>query len=190
MGCITIQDGTGSGNSAKVNDQKQLETLSVTTSRVADISENEETAHLIATDFISLTTTGSFNALLYIKNNSSKTLFIQTIRTCSDSTGSLQIRMIKNPTAGTIVSDANAATSLSSNMASSVSFDGLAYSASGDGKTITDGDNLTQFINKSPGHSIQEYEGAIVIPKGTSIGLTCKPSASTTVCVEVQCWFE
>jgi len=187
---MELSDGTGFGYRAKVNNQNQLETLAVTTNRVADISNNEETAHLIATDFVSLTTTGSFNALLYIKNNSSKTLFIQTIRTCSDGSGSLQLRLIKNPTSGTIVSDASAADSRSSNMASSVSFDGLAYTASGDGKTITDGDNLTQFINKSPGHSIQEYDGAVVIPKGKSIGLTCKPSVATTVCVEVQCWFE
>jgi hypothetical protein len=187
---VEIVDGSGTGNRAKVNDSNQLETLSVVTNRVADVSLNTEKAHLIASDFISLTTTASFSGLLYIKNTGSKNLYIQTIRTCSDATGSIQLRIISNPTTGTLISDANNADSLSSNLASSINFDGDAYSASGDGKTVTNGANFTQFINKSPGHSIQDYQGAIVIPKGKSMAITCKPSVATTICVEVQCWFE
>jgi hypothetical protein len=186
-----IEDGTGTGARVQVTKDNQLLTFAVSENRVADVSKRSGDAFLIASDFISLTTTGSFNGLLYIKNNNAKSLFIQTIRTCSDAaSASMQLRMIKNPTTGTLISDANAADATSSNLGSSNTFDGDAYTASGDGKTVTDGDNLTQFINRSPGHSIQDYEGAIVIPKGQSLAITCKPSAATDICIEVQCWYE
>lgn len=185
-----IRDGSGKGYLATVDSNNKLGTFSITENRIADISSREADGYLIATDFISLTTTASFSALLYIKNTTDKDLFIETIRTCSDQTGALQVRLLKNPTAGTIVDDANNADKLSSNLGSAKTFSGDAFTASGDGKTLTDGTNLTQFINRSPGHSIQEYKGAIIVPKGQSIGMTCKPSVATTICAEVQCWLE
>jgi len=186
----TILDGTGGGYEAKVNNQNRLETFSITEDRVADISNKTGDTFILASDFISLTTTASFNALMFIKNNSDKKLYIQTVRGCSTGSGTMQFRIIRNPTEGTIVSDANNSDQLSANFGSSNTFNGLAYSASGDGKTITDGSNLTQYINHSPGHSIEDYRGAVVIPKGGSMGITCKPSVSTTICLEIICWFE
>jgi hypothetical protein len=190
MSCIQISDGTGSGRLAKVSTENRLETEAISTPVVAHIAEEEKQAYLLSSDFISLTTTGSFNALMYVKNTSSTlNLHIQTIRTCSSETGSIQLRLLKNPTAGTIVSDANNSDKLNSNFSSNNSFSGLSYAASGDGKTFTDGTNFTQFINRSPGHSIQEYDGSILLGPGDSIGLSAKPSASTTICVEIQTYF-
>jgi hypothetical protein len=186
----SILDGRGRGYRAGVTPRRQLETIAVTESRIADISKSGY-SFLVATDFVSLTTTGSFNGLLYIKNNSTdRNIFIKTVRVCSSGTGYMQIRAIRNPSAGTLISDANSADKLSANAGSNVVFDGLAYSASGDGKTVTDGDNWTQFINKSPGHSVQDYQGAIVIPGGKSVAITAKPSVATTICIEIQLWFE
>lgn len=186
-----IADGTGTGNLAKVNSRNRLETLAISEPRVADISKTFGRAFILASDFISLTTTGSFNGILYIKNTSSDyDLFIDKLRVCSSASAFLQCRIINNPTTGTLISDANAADQLSSKIGSSQTFLGLAYAASADGKTVTDGANMSQFINMSPGHTIQEYDGSIVIPNGQAIALTIKPSASTTVCAEVQCWFE
>jgi hypothetical protein len=187
---MEILDGTGKGYSAKVTNDNRLETFSITEQRVADISLNTGKGFLIASDFVSLTTTASFNGILYIKNTSDLNLFIDKIRTCSAATGSVQCRLIKNPTTGTLISDANAADKLSSNLGSSEIFGGDAFAASGDAKTVTDGDNLTQFINRSPGHSIQDYAGSVILQKGNSLAITCKPSASTDLCIEVQCWFE
>lgn len=185
-----ILDGTGKGYKAKVNSNSRLETFSISEERIADVSKTGY-SFLVATDFIDLTTTGSFNGLLYIKNNSStKDIFIKTMRICADGSGTAQCRLIRNPTAGTLISEATPADNLSSNAGSNVNFDGLAYTASGDGKTVTDGSNWTQFINRMPGHSVQHYDGAIVIPNGQSMALTVKPSAATTICIEVQAWFE
>jgi len=186
----SILDGKGRGYRAGVNADNRLETFAISESRVADVSKTGY-SFLVATGFVSLTTTGSYNGLVYIKNNSTRRdIFIKTVRTCSTDTGSIQLKLYRNPTTGTLISDANPADQFSANAASSVVFDGLAYSASGDGKTVTDGDNWTQFINRSPGHSIQDYDGAIVIPGGKSMALAAKPSVSTTICVEIQLWFE
>jgi len=187
---MKIQDGKGTQYQAGVTLDGKLETFSTVINEMAIVSKDRGKSYILATDYISLSTTASFNALAYIKNNSDKDLLIHSMRTCSDATGSMQIRLLSNPTAGTIVSDANVGDQLPANVGSSEPFGGLFYSASGDGKTFTDGDNLSQFINKSPGHSVQDYEGSIVIPKGKSIGLQVKPSVATTICCEIKCWFE
>jgi len=187
-----IEDGTGSGKRVKVTESNRLETFSITETRSADISLREGETFILTTDFIALTTTGSFNALMYVKNTSLKNLFIDKIRICGtgSSMGNLQTKMIKNPTTGTLISDANAGISVPSNLGSNVTFVGTNYAASGDGKTITDGDQFSQFTIHLPGHTIQEYDGALIVPGGNSFAILGKPSYSTEVCVEVQCWFE
>lgn len=187
---MKITDGTGSSRQAKIDEQNRLNVLSVSEPRVADVSKRNGDSFIIASDFITLSNTGSFNGVMYVKNNNAKDLYISKLRTCSDTSGNVQIRLISNPTAGTLISDANSADSLSANLGSSNTFEGNAYSASASGKTVTDGTQFSQFINHSPGHSIQEYEGAIVLPKGSSMAVTAKPSVSLTFCAEIQCWFE
>lgn len=187
---MKIEDGTGAGYIAGVDSNNRLETFSIVESRAADISNRTGKSFLLASDFISLTTTASFNGIMYVKNNDDLSLYINAIRTCSDASGSAQIRILSNPTAGTLISDANDSDKLSSNLGSSETFGGLSYAATGDGKTVTDGDQLSQFINRSPGHSIQQYNGSLVLPKGSSMAIVAKPSVATTLCVEIQCWFE
>lgn len=186
-----ILDGAGSNRRAKVNSRNKLLVRSTAEPIVAAVSAEQGLSYLLASDFISLTTTGSFNALMYVKNTSTnKNLHIGKIRTCSSGSGFMQVRLIAQPTSGTIVSDANSSDLSNANLSSGNVFDGISYSASGDGKTITDGSNFAQFINMSPGHSVQDYEGSIVLGPSDSIGLTCKPSVATIICIEIQCYFE
>lgn len=193
MSHIVIKDGAGTGKSAKVDDDNRLLTATIAEPYNAHVSKEDGLSFILASDFVSLSTTGSFNGIMYIKNTSaSNNMFIQRIRVCGTETGSIQCRLISNPTAGTLVSDANAADQLNANLSSSNQFSaqGLVYAASGDGKTVTDGSNLSNFIIRSPGHGIQEYEGSIILGPGDSIALTCKPSAATTLCAEAQVFVE
>ena len=188
-----IQDGTGKGNRAKVNDNKRLETFAVTESRIADVSLRDGESFILTSDFISLTTTASFNGLMYIKNtDADKILFIDKIRICGTGTmmGYTQTKLIKNPTAGTLISDANVGISVPSNLASNVDYSGLNYAASGDGKTVTDGTQFSQFTVHLPGHTTQEYQGNLILEGGSSMAIVTKPSYATEICVEIQCWFE
>lgn len=188
-----IEDGTGSGNKAKINKQNRLETFSVVESRISDISNRYGRSYILTSDFVTLTTTASFNGMLYIKNTSTdKDLYIDRVRVCGTGTSmnAMQCRFVKNPTTGTLISDANAGISVASNLGSNEEFEGLNYAASGDGKTVTDGTQFSQFTIHLPGHTIQEYNGAIIIPNGSSMAIEVKPGAATTACIEVQCWFE
>jgi hypothetical protein len=188
-----IIDGSGKGYRVKVNENNRLETFSIIESRIADISNRKGESFIITSDFVSLSTTGSFNGILYIKNTDpDKILFIDKVRVCGTgaSMGSMQCKFHKNPTTGTLISDANAGIVVASNLGSNVDFSGTVYAASGDGKTITDGTQFSQFTIHLPGHTIQEYQGNLIIPGGASVGIAVKPSYATEACIEVQCWFE
>lgn len=188
-----IIDGTGTGKRAKVNSNNRIETFSITESRIADVSNRNGRSFILASDFVSLTTTASFNGILYVKNTSTeRDLFIDRIRVCGTGTSmnSMQCILTKNPTTGTLISDQNDGTSIPSNLGSNEEFTGTNYAASADGKTVTDGTQFSQFTIHLPGHTIQEYNGSIILPGGASMAISLKPGAATTACVEVQCWFE
>lgn len=188
-----IEDGTGSGKKAKINEQNRLETFSIVESRISDISNRDGRSYILTSDFVALTTTASFNGMLYIKNTSTdKDLYIDRVRVCGTGTSmnAMQCRFVKNPTTGTLISDANAGISVASNLGSNEEFEGVNYAASGDAKTITDGTQFSQFTIHLPGHTIQEYNGAIIIPNGSAMAIEVKPGTATTACIEVQCWFE
>jgi len=188
-----IEDGTGSGKKASVDSDNRLETFSVVESRISDISNREGRSFILTSDFVALTTTGSFNGMLYVKNTSTdRDMFIDRVRVCGTGTSmnSMQCRFVKNPTTGTLISDANDGISVPANLGSNEDFTGINYAASGDGKTVTDGTQFSQFTIHLPGHTIQEYNGSIIIPGGSSMAIEVKPGAATTACIEVQCWFE
>lgn len=193
MAILEIRDGAGSGNRVKVNDSKRLETFSVMESRMADISARNGNSFILTSDFISLITTGSFNGMMYLKNTDpTKLIFIDKIRICGtgSSMGSLQTKFYKNATTGTLISDANAGITVASNLGSNNDFPGTVYSASADGKTITDGTQMSQFTSHLPGHTTQEYDGMLILPGGASLSIVAKPSYSTEACIEIQCWVE
>lgn len=190
---LEIKDGTGSGKRAKVNNNNRIETFSITESRLADISLRDGEAYIITSDFVSLTTTASFSGMLYIKNtDTDKNLFIDKVRVCGTGTSmnAMQCKFYKQPTTGTLISDANAGIVVPANLGSNNTFSGTVYAASGDGKTVTDGTQFSQFTIHLPGHAIQEYDGAIILPGGFAMAIVVQPSVATTACVEVQCWFE
>ena len=178
------------GRSVNVTDTNRLKTEAVSSSAISEISKESGEAFIFSSDFISLTTTGSFNGIVYLKNNSTKDLYINSIRTCADGTGAVQVKVIEDPTTGTLISDANSGNVRSMSLGSNVTFEGSFYSASADGKTVTDGTDLTQFINKMAGHSIQEYNGGLILKKSKAFAITAKPSASTDFCLEIQGWLE
>ncbi len=188
-----IEDGAGTGKRVRVTNTNRLETFSITESRLADISLRDGESYIITSDFVSLTTTASFSGMLYVKNtDTSKNLFIDKVRVCGTGTSmnAMQCKFFKNPTTGTLISDANDGIVLPANLGSNVTFTGDVYAASADGKTVTDGTQFSQFTIHLPGHTIQEYDGALILPGGSSLAIVVQPSAATTACIEIQCWFE
>lgn len=187
MSELKIKDGTGSGRTAGVNEANRLETEAITITELENRSETEEGAYYLASDFIALTTTASFNGVLYFKNTLEQEIHIAYIRTCGDMVQ--EWKLIKNPTTGTLISDANAGLSNNINFSSNKTLTADVYSASGDGKTITNGSQIAQLIN-DVGHSNTPLEGALILKNGDSVALTCKPAAAGDVCATVLVYIE
>jgi hypothetical protein len=178
------------GNNQKlvdVSDEHRLLVDAVSFAGIEHVSEVEEQGYYLASDFIDLTTTTSFNGVFYVKNNSDTELHIFNFRTCG--TVTQQWKLIKNPTAGTLISDANPGTNENLNFKSTNTLTADVYGASGNAKTVTNGKQTAQLINNA-GHSIHELQGSIILGKGNSLAMTCKPGAAGIVCVSLLCYLE
>jgi hypothetical protein len=184
---IVIKDGAGTGNTARVSGNR-LNVQAFTRARFADVSEKNEKCYLLCTNgFISLTTTGAAQALMYIKNTSTTDhLHIENIRAC----GEVPQKWIiyKNATGGTLISDQTAGASNNIFLSNDNAPDLNNYIGA-DGKTVTGGTLIDQFINRA-GHSIEDFGGAMILEKNDSISLTCEVTAAGDICLRALVYFE
>ena len=172
----TLQDGTGSNIRAKVNDSHELltkaETLTEYEQGVADgrafnINDNDKTVSAV---------TGE-QAVLYVANNSLvdlnlKNLFGSIWDRTAGSKDTNVIRLVQNPTGGTLISDASALTLPNRNFGSTNTFSDItAYGATAGGKTLTGQDATpTAFITHANGRLFVGID--LVLPAGQSMGIT------------------
>ena len=88
--------------------------------------------------------------------------------------------ILRNPTAGTIVSNAVAApVEINKNFGSSLSLTVDAYKGA-DGYTFTDGDVAYRSLLSSAARTYVISTGNIVLPTGTSIGVKITPQTSNS----------
>lgn len=190
---MILTDGTGSGSQLKINELNRIVGDCTSQTRIADISLRTGQAYTIATGFISLTTTASFSGILWIKNTDSegRNMLIEHIRVCGESAAmeAVQCVVYRNPTTGTLISNASAAYASNNNFGSANAFNGLAYKGA-DANTITNGDWFTNFTTHVSGHSIIDFNDSLIIPKNSSIGFALKPSNTMEICMEVNVHFE
>jgi len=190
-----LQDGTGSSMFAKVDKNHQLHVFGVTESEQNSAVEDGQ-AFNINTGIIALTGS-SDSALFYMKNNESPLngdsnvvidSIIVGINTISATiTESPILTIIRNPTAGTVVSDATACPMKSnSNFGSANVLDSIIYIGA-DGKTLTDGTDHAIVLCKEGRTTIPEL--AIDLPKGGSLGvkLDLNTSGGANVYIAVVC---
>lgn len=192
---MQIKDGN-TGRSVRVDNNSQIHTFSVIeTERNASVDAGK--GYNINTGLISLSGSGE-SAVLYIKNdespiNGESDLVIDSIvvginTRSATITEDPVIKVLRNPTAGTIIDDAVAADMVSnSNFGSSNELSSLVYKASASGKTFTDGDEHGLVIASTSRTAIPELY--IDMPKGSSLGVTIdlNTSGSANVYVAVIC---
>lgn len=166
-----IKDGTGNSYLAKIDNENRLWTFSVTEPLLSHISFKDGLSYYLASDFVSLTTTGSANGVFYLKYTGTKNLAIASIRTCG--TATQQWRCLKSATTGTLISDANAGDNNNVNLSSANTLSADVYGASGDAKTVTNGTQMAQWINNT-GHSETAIDGALILSQNDTIALTCE----------------
>jgi len=180
---ITIKDGTGSGNVAKVTDEKRLETASITTSDKDHACGLGDTYNINTGD-ITLTDANE-TTVLYIKNNESNplvlTALIYNLGASTGGSGDVKLNIVRNPTTGDIVTNATAADTVSNlNYGSSKTLTADVYKGATVDSVVTDGTVSVSTRSASNTGRIVVSLGALVIPQGSSLAVNYTPPTSNT----------
>lgn len=178
---MILEDGTGTGRTAKIDAENRLYVNAIE-QNVANWHNIDGDRYNINTDDMTLTTANE-SLCLYIKNNDARDLVIDSIvQICGASTGGsgdLKSYIYRNPTAGTIVSDATAASIISNlNYGSSNELTADIYEG-GEGKTQTGGSKSLTSILTPPVTNIISV-GDIILPKGASLAVSIQPPSGNT----------
>lgn len=178
---MIIKDGAGGGYEAKVDIKNRLSTLSVSEGFNIEAAGNGD-SYNINTGVINLTTANE-SAVIYFKNNSLETFIIPNViailGASTSGSGDTTVELIKNPTAGTIVSGAtDVSTKSNRNFGSSKEIDADAFKGS-EGLTITDGELFATSSRTTP--AVIEFDAdVILLPTGSSLGVNVTPAPGNT----------
>ena len=177
-----IQDGTGKGYLAKVDNDNRLYTKSVISTEQEHESSNG-LAYNINTGIITLTN-ATKTPVLYLKNNEEFDLIIDTVLymtgASTGGSGNVLVEIVRNPTAGTIVSGASdVEMNVNRNFGSTRSLSANAYKGA-TGSTLTDGVKFIESILSTATQRVAVSVGAVIIPKGSSIAIQITPPTGNT----------
>jgi hypothetical protein len=184
MSIVQIEDGTGKGGyGVKVDSSSRLYTNSVNRPHNDDASLSGDSFN-INTGIVSLTSANK-SAVFYLENTGTKpivlTALFYLIGNSTGGSGDMLITVIRNPTAGTIISNGVVAemAGVNRNFGSSKTLEATVYKGV-DGDTFTNGDKLIESIfNQSPSRSVVGL-GTIVLERGNSIGIEITPATGNT----------
>jgi len=181
---VEIQDGAGTGNRAKVDNDKRLHVNSV------NRTQDEQAALLgqaynLSTGTVTLTT-GNKSCVSYLKYTGEDPFVIKEIIIIPSSStggvGNAVIEIFKNPTTGTVITNALPFTSvLNRDFSSSNNLGNEADIFKGvEGDTITDGQSFA-FTTRDNFDIPVTFDAAnIVLRKGNSIGVCATPPTGNT----------
>jgi hypothetical protein len=176
-----IRDGTGTGYVAKVDGNNRIHTEAVTIEAQEWHAIRGE-GYNITSDTVNLTSAND-SAVLYVKSNETLDLLISglfyQLGASTGGSGEAVIDVDLNPTAGTIISDATAATSTNRNAGSTKTLVADVYKG-GEGKTATGGTLLFSSYASGVSRVALSPVGGVVLPKGTSLAVRITPPASNT----------
>jgi hypothetical protein len=178
MSFTELIDGTGKSHRAKVNDRNQLLTRSVSQTRES-FSTEDGNAYQVTCGKVTLTGDGS-SALLYLKNNAEEDLVLDRvvlIMGSTDGTGDALFQTLRNPTAGTLISNEIVAGKSNSNHGSNNVIDADVYKGV-EGDTLTDGTGVPLPIQQQANRSLLPLNR--ILPKGSSIGWKFTPPSGNT----------
>ena len=168
------------GNTAKVTSDGLLQTYATNRDSFTQVNLDGD-AYNINTGFITLTNAAD-TPVLYLKNNETRDFLVTAIAVgVKDSTGGTDlaaITIIRNPTVGTIVSNASAvAINTNRNFGSNKVLTADVYKGA-TGSTMTDGEDHILVVQPDSGRFYASFDE--VLPKGTSIGIKIAPPANNT----------
>ena len=179
----TIQDGTGSNLRAKVNSSHELLTKAETLTEYEQGIADGRAFNIVDTEKALTAITGE-QAILYVKNNNVvdlnlKNFFLGLWDIVAGSSDTHLIRIVKNPTGGTLITDASEVTVTNRNFGSNQDFsEELVYGATAGGKTLTGQDTTpTAFIMHTTGRLFLGID--LVLPAGQAMGVTVETNGAS-----------
>jgi hypothetical protein len=170
------------GNTARVDKAERLHTFTVTRSEVEQ-STIDGKAYNINTGLITLTSDGE-SALLYYKHNDSQEWDIDSIivimgpSTDGSALDTVHVRSYKNPSIGTLVSNAVPADIVSNRDFTSADPLSADVFKGVDGDTITDG--VIHLESLIPANGREPFPISETLRKGNSIAVSLEPPAGNT----------
>ena len=176
-----IQDGTGTGYRAKVNSSNRLTVDSIETTAESLASSMGDSFN-VSNDIVEITSDAQ-TALIHINNTNSEDWIITRVYFhfggSTGGVGSGEFCMVKNATAGTLISGGATVTPVNANFASAKLLVGEFLQGT-DGSTVTDGTEFLRTIVPSfTSRNIIPFD-SVVIPPGASLSLQFKPPAGNT----------
>ena len=176
-----IQDAA-TGKTARVNSDNTLSVHSITISEAEHATDLGQ-SYNINTGVVTLTS-ANVSGVLYFKNNEDINIHVDHIvvllgnTTGGDATDSVTIKVLSDPTAGTVISDETAADMVQNrNIGASSTLNANVYKGA-EGKTFTDGMELVGSLLTAGTRA--PFVLDITIPKGKAIGVTIEPQDSNT----------
>lgn len=176
---FTIEDGTGKGNSVKINTNNRMFVNSIQKSE--DLSATDiGNSYNINTGILNFSSGTTASALLYLKNNEDQNLIIDSFAVGigkPSGTANQQdipvITLVRNPTGGGIVGSAlPVAQNQNRNFGSSKTLTADIYAGSNT-FDVTGGDNIAQFFQGVNGRLFASI--GFELTKGDSAALTINP---------------
>ena len=178
---MIIQDAA-TGKTARVNSDNTLSVHSIAISEAEHATDLGQ-SYNINTGTVTLTSAG-VSGVLYFKNNEDINVHIDHIivllgnTTGGATTDSTTIKVLSNPTTGTVISDETDADMIQNrNIGASSTLAANVYKGA-EAKTFTDGEELVGSL-LSPG-TRAAFVLDITVPKGKAIGITIEPNDSNT----------
>jgi len=179
MSSVTIKDSS-TGYIAEVNSSKRLQTRSVTVSEQQQRS-NDGYGFNLNTGTIALTSANE-SAVMYVKYTGTKTLHVQSVAVgvgkLGVSSDPVLVKMYRNPTNGTIVTNAVAGVQFGNrNFGTATQLTSDFYKGV-EGDTLTGGDLIAQFYANQSNRLFADID--FILPPQTSIGISLTPNDDGT----------
>jgi hypothetical protein len=177
---IQIEDGGGVNGKIK-GDANQRLLVNATTETYADQAAEVGDKYNINTGYVTVTASNEC-ALLHIKNNETDPLVLTALIYSfgsSNGSGTIQVNVFRNPTSGTIVTNANNVSANSNmNFGSNKTLSITAFAGSSTHTTTGGVLSIASLVNNNSRNVISL--GAVVIPKGSSLSVSVKPGDGNT----------
>jgi hypothetical protein len=185
---MIIEDGTGTGKKLKVDNNNDLRTHSKTEPEAHHAAEVGDKFNINTGD-VTLTD-ATATSVLYIKNNEDSDLIVTSLiynlGASTGGSGDVRIDVYRNPTAGTIIDttptnvDYGTGVEGNQNFGSNKILSVSAYKGTTADDNFTDGSISVSTRSASITGRLVVDLGAVVIPKGSSLGITYTPPTSNT----------